>query len=222
MAVAGVKIAFDFPELEQLRKDLAALGNKRANALLLGEALEKAVNPALIRLREVTPDGPTGNLKRAVSSKVKTYPKDGGAVALDGSPVATLPAPSTTTLDRREWPTQTVHQPRGQVEVQPTYYRLYEGNAADPRANGSYPTVATALATGGGRPTAVQDMAAAPLVGIFWLAITPGQVIVLPPWTVRRQPEGEGVEWLPADPVMPTPTPPDDAGAQTAPSRPEP
>ncbi len=148
--------------------------------------------------------------------------RDGGAVALDGSPVASLPAPSTTTLDRREWPTQTVHQPRGQVEVQPTYYRLYEGNAADPRANGSYPTVATALATGGGRPTAVQDMAAAPLVGIFWLAITPGQVIVLPPWTVRRQPEGEGVEWLPAGPVMPTPTPPDDAGAQTAPSRPEP
>lgn len=84
MAVAGVKIAFDFPELEQLRKDLASLGNKRANALLLGEALEKAVNPALIRLREVTPDGPTGNLKRAVSSKVKTYPKDGGAVALVG------------------------------------------------------------------------------------------------------------------------------------------
>jgi hypothetical protein len=84
MAVAGVKIAFDFPELEQLRKDLAALGNKRANALLLGEALEKAVNPAWIRLRGITPEGPTGNLKRAVSSKVKTYPKDGGAVALVG------------------------------------------------------------------------------------------------------------------------------------------
>lgn len=84
MAVAGIKIAFDFPELERIRNELRALGNKEANAAILGEALEKAITPAQIRLREVTPDGPTGNLKRAVSSRVKTYPQDGGAVALVG------------------------------------------------------------------------------------------------------------------------------------------
>lgn len=84
MAVAGVKIAFSFPELEQITKDLRALGDKRATSVLLGDALEKAIFPAQVRLREVTPEGPTGNLKRAVSSKVKTYPNDGGAVGLVG------------------------------------------------------------------------------------------------------------------------------------------
>lgn len=84
MAVAGIRIAFDFPELERIRTELRALGNKETNAGFLGEALEKAINPAKLRLREVTPEGPTGNLRRAISSKVKTYPKDGGAVALVG------------------------------------------------------------------------------------------------------------------------------------------
>ena len=84
MAVAGVKIAFEFPELERIRTELRALGDKRANAVLLGDALEKAIFPAQLRLREVTPDGPTGNLKRAITSKVKVYPNDGGAVGLVG------------------------------------------------------------------------------------------------------------------------------------------
>lgn len=84
MAVAGIKISADFPDLEQLRKGLIALGDKRANAAILGEALEKAIWPAYLRLREVTPEGPTGNLKRAVSYKVKTYPRSGGAVGLIG------------------------------------------------------------------------------------------------------------------------------------------
>lgn len=161
-----------------------------------------------------------GALPDIHADQTPELPREGDAVALDGSPVTAMPAPQTTTLDRSGWPTREVHQPRGQVEVQPTYYRLYEGNAADPRANGSYPTVNTALATGGGRPTAVQDMAAAPVVGIFWLAITPGQVIALPPWTVRRQPTGDGVEWLPATPeVPPAPSAPN---TPPAPSAPEP
>ena len=84
MAVAGVRIGFSFPELEQITKDLRALGDKRATAVLLGDALEKAIFPAQLRLREVTPDGPTGNLKRAITSKVKVYPNDGGAVGLVG------------------------------------------------------------------------------------------------------------------------------------------
>ena len=84
MAVAGIKIGFSFPELEQIRRDLRALGDNRANAAILGDALEKAIFPAQIRLREVTPEGPTGNLRRAIATKVKTYPNDGGAVGLIG------------------------------------------------------------------------------------------------------------------------------------------
>lgn len=84
MAVAGIKISASFPGLEQLRTELLRLGDKRAMSIILGDALEKAIYPAYLRLREVTPDGPTGNLKRAVSYKVKEYPADGGAVALVG------------------------------------------------------------------------------------------------------------------------------------------
>lgn len=84
MAVAGIKISASFPELTQLRQDLMAIADKRTNAASLGEALERAIWPMYLRLRETTPDGPTGNLKRAVKYKVKTYPRDGGAVGLVG------------------------------------------------------------------------------------------------------------------------------------------
>jgi len=84
MAVAGIKISANFPELDKLRADLVAIGTPAATAPLLGEALERATWPMYLRLREVTPDGPTGNLKRAVRQKVKTYPRDGGAVGLVG------------------------------------------------------------------------------------------------------------------------------------------
>jgi hypothetical protein len=46
--------------------------------------LEKALEPAKLRLRENTPVGPTGNLKRAVNMKVVEYPKSGVAVGLLG------------------------------------------------------------------------------------------------------------------------------------------
>lgn len=83
MAVAGVKISWNSPDLDQLRKDLAALADPRTNAEVLKDALRKAIKPPLDRLRQITPIGPTGNLRRAVSSKVKSYP-NGGAVGLVG------------------------------------------------------------------------------------------------------------------------------------------
>lgn len=124
-------------------------------------------------------------------------PRDGGAVTLDGAPAATTAAARTTTLDRSAWTTVTVAQPRGQVEVQPTYYSLFEGFSKDARATGRYPTTSTALATHGEGQTALQDGLAQPAIGIFWLATVPGQLIVAPPWTVREQPAPDAVEWLP-------------------------
>jgi hypothetical protein len=138
-------------------------------------------------------DDPLPDLAPARGTEVSRHD---GVSTLDGTPAPSMPAASATTLDRSGWATVTVEQPRGQVEVQPTYHRLHEGDPRDPRANGSYPTVATALRTGGGRPTALPDMAAAPAAGIFWMAIAPGHVIVVPPWTVRREPSG-GFEPLP-------------------------
>jgi hypothetical protein len=84
MAVAGIRISGDFPDLVRLREGIQNIGNKRVSAQLLGDALRKAIKPSLNRLRQLTPVGPTGNLKRAATSKVKTYAKDGGAVALVG------------------------------------------------------------------------------------------------------------------------------------------
>jgi hypothetical protein len=130
--------------------------------------------------------------------------RDGVAVTLDGTPVARGDAAEragrTTTLDRSGWAANEVVQPRGQVEVQPTYYRLFEGLSGDPRATGRYPTTATALQTHDEAPAALADAAVAPVVGIGWLVIVPGHVVVVPPWTVRRQPGADGIEWLPPRP----------------------
>jgi hypothetical protein len=123
--------------------------------------------------------------------------RTGPAVTLDGAPVDRTPAPETTSLDRSAWQPVAIDQPRGQVEVQPTYYKRFDGGQDDPRARGDYPTIATALRTGGGRPTAVQDGFASPASGILWLVAVPGQIIVLPPWTIERQPTADGVQWLP-------------------------
>lgn len=133
--------------------------------------------------------------------------RHGEAVTLDGAPVARTPAPETTSLDRSGWQAVTIDQPRGQVEVQPTYYKRFDGSADDPRARGDYPTIATALSTGGGRPTAVQDGLASPASGILWLLAVPGQIIVLPPWTIERQPTTDGVQWLPAGTGAPADAP---------------
>jgi hypothetical protein len=84
MAVAGIKLQLDSKEIAGLRDSLRNLFAPKEVAPILGEALEKAIWPAFLRLREVTPVGPTGNLKRAVNHKVRVYGKDGGAVGLIG------------------------------------------------------------------------------------------------------------------------------------------
>lgn len=85
--MAFIAISLDAADLKAKQKALANLfgpdGNKGLSQVL-GEALEKAILPAYLRLREVTPVGPTGNLQRAVDHKVVMYPKNGGAVGLIG------------------------------------------------------------------------------------------------------------------------------------------
>jgi len=84
MAVAGIKITADFPELKALGDGIRRLGDKKFTAQALKDALEKAIFPAYMRLREVSPVGPTGNLKRAATYLAKAYPNDGSAVGLIG------------------------------------------------------------------------------------------------------------------------------------------
>lgn len=72
-----------FPDLDDLRAELMQLPKNLA-AKHLGAALRKAVQPGLTALRKRTPKGPTGNLRRSIKTKVKTYPKNGRAVGMVG------------------------------------------------------------------------------------------------------------------------------------------
>jgi len=84
MAVAGIQISLDQSELQGLQQALGTLFKPADLAPVLEAALEKAVHPAFLRLKETTPVGPTGNLKRAATYKVKAYPRSGNAVAILG------------------------------------------------------------------------------------------------------------------------------------------
>ncbi len=82
-----IAISLDAGDLQRAQDALRNVFGPNGNAGLskvLGEALERAIWPAYLRLREVAPMGPTGNLKRAVHYKVEEYPKNGGAVGLVG------------------------------------------------------------------------------------------------------------------------------------------
>jgi hypothetical protein len=84
MATAGIVISADFPDLKRVGDAIRGLGDTNFTAQSLKEALEKAIEPARLRLRELTPVGPTGNLRAAISTKVIAYSRDGNAVALIG------------------------------------------------------------------------------------------------------------------------------------------
>jgi hypothetical protein len=80
-----ISISIDSSELQQTQDALRNLfGRNKGLSDILGDAIERAIWPAYLRLREVTPVGPTGNLKRAADQKVVKYPKNGGAVGLIG------------------------------------------------------------------------------------------------------------------------------------------
>jgi HK97 gp10 family phage protein len=78
-----LRVDMYFPDLEELRAELAKLPRNLA-AKHLGAALRKAVQPGLTALRQNTPKGPTGNLRKSIRTKVKTYPRNGTAVGLVG------------------------------------------------------------------------------------------------------------------------------------------
>jgi len=84
MAVAGISLNINTEQLRDLRDRLKAFVPPKEASEVLGEAIEKAIWPAFRRLGEVTPRGPTLNLYRARSMKVKKYPQNGGAVGLIG------------------------------------------------------------------------------------------------------------------------------------------
>lgn len=76
----------EFPEIAELRKQLRQFPANIA-AKHLGSALRKASKPGMTALRSevrANQKGPTGNLRRAITTKVVTYKKSGNAVAMVG------------------------------------------------------------------------------------------------------------------------------------------
>ena len=84
MAVSGIKVSANFENLNELRTALGNVFSKKDMAAVLQQALDVAIEPAYLRLREITPRGPTGNLLRAAARKTKAYPRDGNAIGLIG------------------------------------------------------------------------------------------------------------------------------------------
>jgi len=84
MALGRIDLSLDATEIDQLRKALGNLFDNAGLARTLEAALKKALVPAEERLRQITPVGPTENLRNAISTRTKAYDKTGTAVGLVG------------------------------------------------------------------------------------------------------------------------------------------
>lgn len=79
-AVPDIKV--EFPDLAELRNAFRQMPQALARKHL-GAAIRRSLKPGMDALKGNVRRGPTGNLKRAIASKVKTY-RSGNAVGLVG------------------------------------------------------------------------------------------------------------------------------------------
>lgn len=84
MAVTGIQLNINSEELRGLAAELQKFFGPNQAGPVIAAAIRKAIEPMKRRLKDITPVGPTGNLKRAVSSKVVSYRNTGIAVGLVG------------------------------------------------------------------------------------------------------------------------------------------
>lgn len=84
MAVTGIQLNINSEELRGLADRLRTFFPNKQAADVIAAAIRKAIVPTTKRLREITPVGPTENLRRAVSSKVVKYANTGIAIGLVG------------------------------------------------------------------------------------------------------------------------------------------
>jgi hypothetical protein len=79
----GVEVDIELPTLKELQDAFKSLPNNIA-AKHMAAALGRAIDPTYKLIRQLTPRGPTGNLKKAVKKKTKRYVRDGAGVAVAG------------------------------------------------------------------------------------------------------------------------------------------
>lgn len=103
-------ITLEFPDIPGLADQFRKLPKSLASAAI-GAAVKRAMKPAQEELKRTTPIGPTGNLRRGVSTKAKRYPKTGAAVAIVGYRKAgTSKPPKEGTKRRNKANDKTNHQ----------------------------------------------------------------------------------------------------------------
>lgn len=95
-----VGMTFEFPDLPGLAEQFRQLPKSLASAAI-GAGVKRAMKPAQDALKQITPVGPTGNLKRGVATKSKRYPKTGVAVAVVGFRKAGSKGPPKEGVKRR-------------------------------------------------------------------------------------------------------------------------
>lgn len=78
----GIDIKVEFPELKQLQAAFRGFRPSLARKHM-GAAIRRSLAPGLTALKGNVTRGPTGNLARSITSKVKTY-RSGNAVGLVG------------------------------------------------------------------------------------------------------------------------------------------
>lgn len=84
MSTVGIKLTAEIAELRGLQEALGQIFTNQQKTEILKKALTLAIEPTFLRLQQLTPLGPTGNLKRAVTKKIKGYSRSGNAVGLVG------------------------------------------------------------------------------------------------------------------------------------------
>jgi hypothetical protein len=84
MATVGIQLGLEVTDLQELQKTLGQIFKAADKAKIVKDALKKAIAPTEARLKQVAPIGPTGNLQRAVASRIIPYNKTGNAVAVVG------------------------------------------------------------------------------------------------------------------------------------------
>lgn len=84
MATGRIELSAEIQGLRDLRDKLGTVLANDKKAAVMKKALQKAIEPVVAALNRTTPLGPTGNLRRAIDSKVVSYPADGNAVGIVG------------------------------------------------------------------------------------------------------------------------------------------
>lgn len=79
----AIAVTLQYPDLEELRREFRRIPKNLA-ARFMEPVMRKATEPGLKKLRQITPRGPTGNLRKSVRKKTKKYVKDGTAIGLVG------------------------------------------------------------------------------------------------------------------------------------------